>query len=104
MRRPARLLMVLALTMLPEGARSQSASGDWWGVLEVAPGTQLRLAVHVAAGVDGQLTGTLDSLDQKAMGLPLAEISLAGDHLALRLETPPASFAGSWDAAAKLWR
>jgi len=104
MRPLARLLMVLALTMVPEAARSQSASGDWWGVLAILPGKQLRLAVHLAAGADGNLGGTLDSLDQKAMGLPLGEVTLSGDHLAFQLAKPPASFAGSWDAAAKSWR
>jgi len=97
-------ISIAAMAMLPGQAQSQSASGDWWGVLEVAPGARLRLAVHVAPGADGKLTGTLDSLDQNAMGLPLADVSLSGDHLAFSLAVPTASFEGSWDAAAKSWR
>ena len=104
MTRFARLMTMLALTMLSGPALSQSVSGDWWGVLEVAPGARLRLAVHVAAGADGKLSGTLDSLDQNAMGLPLADATVTGDHLAFSLAVPTASFEGSWDAAAKSWR
>lgn len=104
MRKFAKLLAVLAMTMIPGAALSQSASGDWWGVLEAAPGTKLRLAVHVAARADGKLGGTLDSLDQNLTGLPLAAITVADGRLAFQLTTPPASFEGSWDAAAKSWR
>lgn len=104
MRLLEKLLAVLALTMLPQAALSQSADGDWWGVLEVAPGTRLRLAVHVVAEADGKLAGTLDSLDQNAGGLPLADIAVSGGRLAFRLAAPSASFDGSWDAAKKNWR
>lgn len=99
-----RLLMVLALIMLPGVALAQSAGGDWWGVLEVGPGTRLRLAVHIAAGPDGKLAGTLDSLDQNAIGLRLADVTVTGDRLALRLDQPAASFEGSWDPATRAWR
>src|SRR3954470_21386444 len=104
MTRFARWMTMLALTMLSGPALAQSATGNWWGVLEVAPGARLRLAVHVAPGADGKLSGTLDSLDQNAMGLPLADVTVAGDHLTLSLTVPTASFEGSWDAAAKRWR
>jgi len=104
MRHLEKLLAVLALTMLPQAALSQSADGDWWGVLEVAPGTRLRLAVHVVAEADGKLAGTLDSLDQNAGGLPLADVAVSGGRLAFRLAAPSASFDGSWDAAKKNWR
>lgn len=98
------LLMAAMLTALPEAALAQNATGEWSGVLEIVPGTRLRLAVHIAAGPDGRLGGTLDSLDQNAIGLPLADVTLTGDHLALRLDRPPARFEGSWDPADKAWR
>ena len=104
MTRFARWMTMFAFTMLAGPALSQTATGNWWGVLEVAPGARLRLAVHVAAGTDGKLTGTLDSLDQNVTGLPLANVSLAGDHLAFSLTVPVASFEGSWDATARSWR
>lgn len=104
MRHLGKLLTVLALTMVPEAALSQSANGDWWGVLEVAPGARLRLAVHVVAEADGKLAGTLDSLDQNAGGLPLVDVTSSNGRLAFRLAMPPASFHGSWDASAMIWR
>ena len=98
-----RLLMLLALLAVHSAAFAQSAGGDWWGVLEVAPGTRLRLTLHIAAGAEGRLSGTLDSLDQNVRGLPLADVTVAGDQLAFRLERPAASFEGRWVAASKSW-
>lgn len=104
MRSVTSLAMLALVTMIPQGAQGQSASGDWWGALEIAPASRLRLAVHVTAGADGKLSGTLDSLDQNAMGLPLADITVSGSHLTFRLTTPPARFNGRWDAATATWR
>jgi D-alanyl-D-alanine-carboxypeptidase/D-alanyl-D-alanine-endopeptidase len=104
MRRHAELMIGIALLGLPEAAWSQTLGGDWWGVLETGPGAKLRLALHFSAAEDGKLTGTLDSLDQNAKGLPLSEVVWSDNNLSFRLLSPYASFAGSWDAAAKTWR
>lgn len=61
MRRLAQLFVSLALTMSSEAAYAQDAGGDWWGVLEIAQGARLRLALHLSAAADGKLTGTLDT-------------------------------------------
>jgi len=98
------LLMALILILLPGTALAQSAAGDWWGMLEVMPGTRLRLAVHIAAGPEGKLAGTLDSLDQNVTGLPLSDVAVTGDRLAFRLERPAASFEGARDSATGSWR
>lgn len=95
---------VLAAIMVPQTALAQNAGGDWWGVLEPAPGVRLRLAVHIDAGPDGRLAGTLDSLDQNVTGLPITDMAVADGRLTFQLATPPAQFEGRWDAAAGVWR
>ncbi len=47
--------------------------GIWNGTLD-ANGVKLRLAVNVAKGADGTFTGTMDSLDQGAKGVPATSI------------------------------
>jgi CubicO group peptidase (beta-lactamase class C family) len=98
------LSALLASIMLPEATLAQNAIGDWWGILEVAPGAKLRLAVHIAAGPDGMLTGTFDSLDQNALGLKMAEVTRTGERLSFTLTTPAARYDADWDAATGGWR
>lgn len=102
--RLSKILALLALAMVPETALAQDAGGDWWGVLEVAPGSRLRLAVHITTAPDGSLAGTLDSLDQNTMGLPITKVTASDGRLNLRLTMPAATFEGRWDAKTSSWR
>jgi hypothetical protein len=56
-------------------AAAQKLAGIWNGVLE-AGGNGLHLRVNIAKGVDGGATGTLDSLDQGAAGIPISALVL----------------------------
>jgi hypothetical protein len=49
---------------------AQDITGAWSGVLEPAPGMQLRLVFHIEAADDGGYVSTLDSPDQGAKGIP----------------------------------
>jgi pimeloyl-ACP methyl ester carboxylesterase len=51
-------------------------AGEWQGALQTDAG-MLRLVLKLTQGTSGQLTATLDSLDQKALGLPLERIEYA---------------------------
>jgi len=66
--------LALAAWLVP-AARAQDVVGDWMGTLS-AGGTELRLLVHIAKGAGSSLTGTMDSLDQGAMGIKISQISL----------------------------
>ncbi len=61
-------------------------SGDWSGTLSVG-GIELRLVFHLAKD-DGGYSGTMDSPDQGAKGIPLGRIE--GEGLNLRIEVPAA--------------
>ena len=73
------VLLFLATTF----AHAQSPAGDWLGTLDAGV-VKLRLAFHLQVGPQG-LTGTMDSLDQNARGIPIQSGSLAGDRVILVL-------------------
>ena len=71
-----------------------SVAGDWAGTLTAGP-AQLRLVLHITAAKDGTLTGTLDSLDQGAIGIPVSSIELRGSQLTLGLPAVSGTYAGT---------
>ena len=84
------LMAVCVLAQLPLHARAQAVSslaGDYAGVLG-----PLHLKLHLAVDATGGITGTLDSPDQGAIGLPCADFKVSGHALAF---TVP-SVHGSW--------
>jgi hypothetical protein len=74
-------------------AQAQLA-GDWQGAIN-AMGTQLRLVLHIAAGKDGVLTATLDSVDQGAYGIPVSAIALKGAKLSLAVDDVHGTYEGT---------
>jgi serine-type D-Ala-D-Ala carboxypeptidase/endopeptidase len=82
--------LALALALLAvrtAGAQSSPPAGDYLGVLG-----GLHLKLHLAAAADGSLSGTLDSLEQGAFGLPCADFTLIGNALSFAVP----SVHGSW--------
>ncbi len=77
-----------------QGVPGQGLAGIWFGRLEVAQ-IRLRLLFRIEHDQKGGFSGTLDSLDQGAMGLKLSRIRLKDDSVRLRLNRPPASFEGT---------
>lgn len=65
--------------------------GDWVGTLAVG-GTELRVVFRLQTDADGGLTGTMDSPDQGATGIPIGTVLV--DQDTLRLEVP--SIAGRY--------
>jgi CubicO group peptidase (beta-lactamase class C family) len=68
-------------------AQTPKLGGDYSGMLG-----PLHLKLHLKVGASGALEGTLDSLDQGAMGLPCAKFHV--DPKALSFEVP--SVGGKW--------
>jgi CubicO group peptidase (beta-lactamase class C family) len=102
MNRWTALLAGVAVT-LSVPAAAQSPIGDWIGTLD-AGGTKLRLAVHIQRGPDGNLAGTLDSLDQRAFGVPLGSIVVEGSRLTFSVPVISGGYVGDWDEATMGWR
>jgi len=71
-------LLVSFLTL----ANAQDIAGDWHGALDTGMG-ELRLVLHISKSADGSLTSTLDSVDQKANGIPVASTTLKDSKLSL---------------------
>jgi hypothetical protein len=79
-------IITITTVLLPSPAVAQAtnpAIGTWSGNLPAGPG--LTLVFHFAADSAGALTGTLDSPDQGATGIPLDEVTFSGDSLKVRI-------------------
>jgi D-alanyl-D-alanine-carboxypeptidase/D-alanyl-D-alanine-endopeptidase len=97
------LLGAFAVLVMAGPAAAQEAAGNWFGVLEVAPGTHLPLAVHIQRDDGGTLTGTMFSPAQGA-ALPLADIAAEGGSLTFSTPTVGGSYKGQWDTETKTWK
>ena len=106
MRRP---ILILLFGMLGGGAiaplpvlAAETAAvavdpvGDWIGTLDV--GSPIRAAMHIKRA-DGTLTGTADSPDQGAFGIPMSEVIVDGDHLTFTIDSLDGRYDAKWDAA-----
>ncbi|MFQ3610884.1 MAG: alpha/beta hydrolase [Fimbriimonadales bacterium] len=71
-----------------------TVEGTWSGVLEVGA-QQLRIVFHFRRNPDGQWTGTLDSPDQGAFGIPLSKVVLTGRSLSVQVESVAGEFVGT---------
>jgi pimeloyl-ACP methyl ester carboxylesterase len=84
----------LLLMLLPAlGAAAGGIEGDWNGVLHSGP-VELRLALHLTRAPDGSLTGTLDSLDQSAQGIPVSKVTEQERSVTLEIGAVKATYEG----------
>ena len=72
--------------------------GSWQGALTVNGGIQLRLVMHATPAAAGGFTGTLDSVDQGAMGIPMDTLTQSGDAVHFEMKKIGASFDGTLNA------
>jgi len=66
--------------------------GKWEGTLETMGG-KLRLVFHLA-NKEGSADGTIDSLDQGAMGIPIDEISVTNGSIRISVHVVAGSYTG----------
>ncbi|MCA1818210.1 MAG: alpha/beta hydrolase [Acidobacteria bacterium] len=80
-------------------ARQPGVEGDWLGALDVGGGNRLRLVLHVKRQ-GGKLTGSLDSPDQGANDLALADVAFSARTLRFTFPNPdaPGSYEGVMSA------
>ena len=92
------LFLVMALSLYPNVATAQDASesivGVWEGSLNIGP-QSLRLVVHVSSDENGGLTSTMDSPDQGATGIPVAETTFDGQVLSLNVSSIQGTYEGT---------
>jgi serine-type D-Ala-D-Ala carboxypeptidase/endopeptidase len=74
--------------------------GDWGGALHVQ-GVTLRLAFHFHAQPDGTIAGSMDSIDQGAMGIGCADVKLDGQKLTLAVPAVHGTYEGTLSADGK---
>ena len=72
---------------------TNTVTGNWLGTLK-APGVELRTGFTVEKKTDGTLAGTMSSIDQGQMNIPMDEVSLVKNHLKLSLKGMNASYEG----------
>lgn len=93
-----------AIALLTGGqAMAQDAEGYWEGTLTLNAQTTLRVGVTVEPGETGELTGTLDSPDQNAFGIPIAEISNENGGFSFTVPPIQGAYEAEWDVAEQAW-
>ena len=100
-----RIIMVLAGVLALAGSplRAQDAEGYWAGTLAVTPSASLRIGAAIARDDAGALAGTLDSADQHAFDIPLADVTSANGTLAFSVPAVGARYEARWNAAHAAW-
>jgi pimeloyl-ACP methyl ester carboxylesterase len=95
MKQGMRLLFVIGALAWP--AAGAGVEGSWLGTLE-AGAVRLRLVLHLAAAPGGALTGSVDSLDQGAMGIPVRSVTVRERAFAFEVPTIQGSYSGTLSA------
>lgn len=86
------LVMAVCLLMTSQ-LFAQKIQGDWYGTLD-AMGTKLPLVFHIS-GTDDALKGTMDSPDQGAFGIDMANLTFANGQFNATIPVIQASFKGT---------
>ncbi len=79
---------------------SSRVTGTWLGKI-IVPGLELRTGFIIRQTTNGTLGGTLSSIDQGAMNIPLDEVICTNNHLTISLQAMRASFEGTVEADGK---
>lgn len=92
------VLSALALIYIPgfcSGSSEKALEGDWSGALSIQGGARLSIVFHFKMSQAGVLTGTMDSPDQGAFGIPMSRISVSGRKVELTVPSCNGSFTGT---------
>ena len=99
--KPLVFLLLAACAGLPAAAQSQDQwTGTWLGNLK-AGALSLRLVFNISV-TNGALSGTMDSPDQGAKGIPVSKVTTNGNAVTLEVAVANASFSGTLAADGKI--
>jgi pimeloyl-ACP methyl ester carboxylesterase len=90
------LPLTLAACALAAAAGDAPFAGDWIGSLD-AGGKTLRIALHLKHD-GGRWSGTFDSPDQGASGIPMDQVEVDGTRLAWKMAAAGIVYEGAFDA------
>jgi pimeloyl-ACP methyl ester carboxylesterase len=79
------------------GAKGPSLEGTWLGTLKVSA-IELRVVFNLSVKPDGSLTGTLDSPDQGAAGIPISRIAVENERITVEVKTVGGRYEGALNA------
>ena len=91
---PLHLTRAVAQPASPATTAQPGIVGDWAGTLSAGP-ANLRLVLHITASKDGSLSGTLDSIDQGANGIPINSVTLKDGKLSLAVDAVRGTYEGT---------
>jgi len=83
-------LLFTFLLLISFISKAQNISGQWNGILKL-PGAQIRLVAHLVK-TDGGYSGTLDSPDQGAKGIPVNAVVFENSNLKLTMASLNAEY------------
>jgi len=90
-----KIIAILLICLSATGIFAQKKlAGDWQGKLSVG-NTSLRLVFHFAQQSDGQYSGTMDSPDQGANGIPLDKVAAKSDSIVVLIKKIHGGFNGA---------
>jgi hypothetical protein len=90
-----KISIVLLFAMITCQLFAQNITGDWNGSLKVQ-GIQLRLVFHITK-TDAGFSGTMDSPDQGAFGIPVSSVSFVNPSFKVEMTNLKAEYQGTLD-------
>jgi len=91
-------LLLLVLLLFTAITNAQDITGDWYGQLTF-PGGKLRIGLHITKTANGY-TGTMDSPDQGANGIPLTTVAFENNIFAFAIPQGGINYKGTPEGAA----
>lgn len=88
-----RILAILAACVATLGAQPSAFEGAWSGTLD-AGAMKLRIGLHIKSE-EGNVSATLDSLDQGAFGIPLESVTVEGSRIRFAKQSLGLSYEGT---------
>jgi uncharacterized protein len=91
------LLLAFPASAGSGGTKGPSLEGTWLGTLKVSA-IELRVVFNLRAQPDDSLTGTLDSPDQGAAGIPISRIGVENERVTVEVKTVGGRYEGTLNA------
>ena len=94
----SRILLVMVLAFSGSELVAQENErlvGSWRGGLEVGGGASLTIVFNISQDAGGTFTGTMDSPDQGAVGIPLTSVTIEGSSVTVSIQVIQGTYTGT---------